>query len=172
MTRQKQDIVVGKVVAPFGVCGEVKVISLTEFPERFATGKEIKLRGADGQIRSMRIDGNRAYKDGFVLKLRGLDNRYIADELRGYEVVIDETELGELPSDRFYIFDLLGMKVVTDDGRDMGEVVEVLQGSNDVYITSTGLCIPALKNIVVKIDLEEGLMVIHPVPGLIAEESI
>lgn len=170
MTRQKQDIVIGKVVAPLGIRGEVKVLVLTEFPERFASGKEIKLRFAAGQLQDVRIDSSRPYKDGVVVKLRGVNDRFAADELRGIEVVIDESELAELPSDRFYIFDLLGLKVITDDGREMGEVVEVLQGPTDVYITSTDLCIPALKDIVVKIDLEKGLMVIHPVPGLIAEE--
>lgn len=170
MTRQKQDIVIGKVVAPFGVRGEVKVIVLTEFPERFSAGKDIKLHLAGGQLRNVRIDKSKTYKDGVVLKLSGVDDRNAAEELRGSEIIIDESELAELPSDRFYIFDVLGLKVVTDDGREMGEVVEILQGANDVYITSTGLCIPALKDIVVKVDLKEGLMVIHPVPGLIAEE--
>lgn len=171
MDQIEQDIVIGKIVAPFGVRGEVKAIVLTEFPERLNTGNEVRAKLAGDERRGLRIDASRPHRTGVVLKLRGVNDKDAAEELRGAELVIDRSEVAELPEGRFYIFDLIGIKVVTDDGRELGVVTEVLQGgSNDVYVTSTGLCIPALKDVVTKIDVAGGMMEIHPVPGLLADE--
>ena len=172
MPRTRQDIVIGKVIAPFGIRGEVKVILLTDFPERFNAGGRLRAKPVKGEARTLRIDASRSHKSGLVVKFRDVDSLDGAEELRSAELVIDESELGELSDDSFYIFDLLGLKVTTEDGRDQGEVVEILQGgANDVYVTSTGLCIPALKDVVARIDLDRGTMVIRAVPGLIAEEK-
>jgi len=168
MPRSERDIVIGKIIAPLGTRGEVKAIVLTDFPERFAAGVELSLRLPQGEVRRVKLESARVHREGLALKIEGVEVRNDAEALRSAEFTIDESELAELPDDRFYVFDLIGIKVVADDGRELGEVTEVLQGGgNDVYITSTGLCIPALKNVVTKIDLGEGRMVIHPVPGLL-----
>ncbi|MCL5103987.1 MAG: ribosome maturation factor RimM [Armatimonadetes bacterium] len=171
MAQREQEIVIGRVVAPFGLRGEVKVIVLTDFPERFGAGNEITIRIDDDKRRKVRIDASRPNKGGLTIKLKGIETRNDAEELRDSEVVIDQSELAELPSDRFYVFDIIGLKVVTDDGRELGEVADVLQGgANDVYVTSTGLYIPAIKDVVTKIDIKAGLMVIRPMPGLLPDE--
>jgi len=172
MPRSERDIVIGKIVAPLGTRGEVKTVVLTDFPERFEAGAELSLRMPEGEVRHVKIESARMHKDGLALKLKEVDTRDDAEALRNAEFTIDESELAELPKDRFYVFDLIGLSVVTDDGRELGEVTEVLQGgANDVYITSTGLCIPALKTVVANIDVGEGRMVIHPVPGLLPEDQ-
>lgn len=168
MPRSERDIVIGKIVGPLGTRGEVKTVVLTDFPERFAAGAELSLRLPEGAIRLVKVEAVRQHRDGLALKLAEVETRDDAEAFRNAEFTIDESELAELPEDRFYVFDLIGLNVVTDDGRELGEVTEVLQGgANDVYVTSTGLCIPALKTVVVKIDAGEGRMVIHPVPGLL-----
>lgn len=168
MPRTEQDIVIGKIVAPLGTRGEVKVLVLTEFPERFGAGNELALRSPKGESKRVKVQTARLHKDGFALKLEGVEVRDDAEALRGWEFTIDESELHDLPEGGFYLFDIIGLKVVTDDGRECGEVTEVVQGgANDVYITSTGLCIPALKNVVAKVDVGAGVMTIHPVPGLL-----
>lgn len=168
MPGSEQDIVIGKIVAPLGTRGEVKTVVLTDFPDRFDAGALLKLSLPDGATRQVKIQAVRVHRDGLALKLENVDTRDDAEALRNAEFVIDESELGELPEDHFYLFDLIGLDVVTDDGRDLGKVVEVLQGgANDVYVTSTGLCIPALKSVVAKVDTGAGRMVIHPVPGLL-----
>lgn len=170
MPRNEQDIIIGRVVAPFGLRGEVKVMVITDFPERFRSGLETTLILSDGTRRDVRIDKNTPNKTGLTIKFQGVDNRNDAEDLRKAEIVIDQSQLVDLEDGQFYLFDIIGIKVVTDDGREQGEVVEVLQGgANDVYVTSTGLCIPALKHVVTKIDIKNRLMVIHPVPGLLAE---
>ena len=171
MPRIEQDITIGRVVAPFGIRGEVKVAVVTDFPERFKAGNEMTMILPDGDRRYVRIEKSTPNKGGMSIKFKGVETRTDAEGLRGVELVIDESQLCELPDDQFYLFDIVGLKVVTDDGREQGNVTEVLLGgANDVYVTSTGLCIPAIKDVVAKIDIREGLMVIHPVPGLIADD--
>lgn len=171
MPISERDIVIGKIIAPLGTRGEVKAIVLTDFPERFKAGAELSLRLPEGDVRKVKLESARVHREGFALKIEGVEVRDDAEELRSAEFTIDESELVELPSDRFYLFDLIGLHVVTDDGREFGEVTEVLQGgANDVYITNTGLCIPALKTVVAKIDVGEKRMTIHPVPGLLPED--
>ena len=168
MPRSERDIVIGKIIAPLGTRGEVKMILLTEFPERFDAGSELTLRPPKGEPRPIKVQSERLHKEGLALKLEGIDTRDDAEALRGAEFIIDVDQLHELSSGKFYVFDLIGLRVVTDDGRECGEVTEVIEsGANDVYVTSTGLCIPALKSVVAKIDIGEGVMVIRPVPGLI-----
>ena len=162
------DILIGKVVGPFGIRGEVKLVLHTDFPERVDAGREVTLKTADGKRTRMPIERSSPNKGGFTVKFPGIQTRRDAEALRDAEVVIDESELAELPEDAFYIFDLVGLRVVTDDGREQGEIVEIMQGlANDAYVTSTGLCIPALKDVIVKVDLENRVMTIHPVPGLL-----
>ena len=171
MPRSERDIVIGEIIGPIGIRGEVKALVKTDFPERFDAGHSVVLQLSDDERRPVKIERCRPHKGGIVLKLEGIDTRDDAEKMRRVSIVVDESELMELPDDEFYVFDLIGLKVVTDDGREQGEIVEILQGgANDVYVTSTGLCIPALKDVVASIDLDEGVMVIRPVPGLIAEE--
>jgi len=166
-----RDILIGKVVGPFGIRGEVKVLVLTDFPERFDVGRKIALITTTDERRVIRIKAGRPHGGGLLLKLEGVESRNDAEALRGAHIAIDRDELGELQEGSFYVFDIIGLKVVTDDGREFGEVTEVLQGgANDAYCTSTGLCIPALKDVVVKVDIPGRVMVIRPMPGLLPGE--
>lgn len=168
MPRSERDIVIGKIIAPVGTRGEMKVILLTEFPERFDAGSELTLRLPVGECKRVKVQNQRIYKEGLAMNLEGVGTRDEVEALRGAEFVIDADELHDLPSGGFYLFDIIGLRVVVEDGRECGEVTEILQGgANDVYITSTGVCIPALKTVVAKIDLGEGVMTIRPVPGLL-----
>lgn len=168
----KQDIVIGAVVAPFGVRGELKVTVSTDFPERFDKGRLVTIKSTEGKRFTTKVERNSAHKGGIILKLEGIDDRNAAEDWRGSQFVIDESEVAKLPEGSYYHYQLIGLKVVTDDGRELGEIVDILQsGANDNYETSTGLLIPAIKQIVTKIDLKEGLMVIHPMPGLLPDDQ-
>ena len=171
MSETDREILIGKVLAPFGVRGYLKLSVLTDFPERFDARNRITLALPDGERREALIEESRPHKTGVVVKLDCASTMDEAEGLRGTEIVIDRSRLNELASDAFYVFDVLGLSVKTDDGRDLGEVAEVVTaGANDVYVTSTGICIPALKSVVTRVDMDEGVMVVHPVPGLIPEE--
>jgi len=169
MSRDRQDILIGRIVGPFGIRGEVKVVATTDFLDRFDPGGEILLRLPGGR-KVFRIERSRRHKTGIILKLEGVDSRTGAEDLRNIDIVIGESDLRELGEDRFYVFDIIGLRVVTEDGREQGIVTEVLQGgANDVYVTSTGLCIPALKDVVTEVDVKRCVMTIRAVPGLLPE---
>ncbi len=166
----EQDILIGKVAGPFGIGGEVKITVLTDFPERFDEGRTVRLRPAGGAERLARIERSRVHKGGLVVKLEGANTRSDAEALREASIVIGRSELAELGQDSYYVFDIIGLKVMSEDGREWGEVTEVLQGgANDVYVTSAGVCIPALKDVVRSIDLQTREIIIKPVPGLLPE---
>jgi 16S rRNA processing protein RimM len=170
MPRDGRDIVTGRVIGPFGIRGELKVVPTTDFPERFAAGREVILSLPKGR-RTCRIERSRPHRGGIILKLEGVDTRSGAEELRDIDIIIGEADLRELEDGRFYVFDIIGLEVVTDDGREQGTVTEVLQGgANDVYVTSTGLCIPALNDVVAQVDLAGGKLVIRAVPGLLPDD--
>jgi len=169
MPRDGRDIAIGRVVGPFGIRGEIKMVPTTDFVDRFEVGSEIVL-SLPNERRTWRIERSRPHKGGIILKLDGVDTRNSAEELRDIDIIIGESDLRELEGDRFYVFDIVGLKVVTEDGREQGSVTEVLQGGgNDVYVTSTGLCIPALRDVVAQVDLKRGLLVIRAVPGLLPD---
>ena len=171
MPPRNRDIVVGRVDGPFGIRGELKLTVLTDFPGRFDPGGAIMVKPAAGRRRKKLIETCRPHKGRLLVKLRGVDSIADAEQLRNAEIVIDKAELAQLPDDAFYVFDIIGLKVITDDGREQGEVTEIItSGANDVYITSTGLCIPAVKHVVAGIDLKRGVMTIHPVPGLLPDD--
>ena len=161
------DVVIGTVVAPFGIKGEVKVRIETDYPERFENLEEIWLKTQDGKGRKVGVQSARFHSSGALIKFEGYDDRTCVEELRGAELRIDGSELRELEKDRYYIHDILGLDVYTTKGEHLGQVTEVLRGAaNDVYVTPKAM-IPALKEVVRKIDLAERKMVIEPIAGLL-----
>jgi 16S rRNA processing protein RimM len=164
---KEPEITIGTVVSPFGTRGEVKVRIETDFPDRFESLAEIWLKPKIGQGRKVRVEAVRFHGGGALVKLETCDDRTSAAELRGAELRIARTELKELEADRFYEHDILGLDVYTTDGDHLGPVTEVLQGpANDVYVTPRAL-LPALKQVVRKIDLSERTMVVEPIEGLV-----
>ncbi|MFQ3548921.1 MAG: ribosome maturation factor RimM [Armatimonadota bacterium] len=170
MVQKNYDILIGKITSSFGIKGEVKIQVLTDFPNRFDVGNEIIIKKPDGSFISKKILSSRETKGNIIVGLDGVEDRNAADDLRGYEIVISDEDLVELPEDRYYLFDLIGINVVTNDGREIGAVTEVIQaGANDVYVTSTDICIPAIKQVVLEVDIKNKKMVIFPMPGLLPE---
>jgi 16S rRNA processing protein RimM len=167
---------IGKVVAPFGVRGELKVLSLTDIPNRFAELEVIHL-GPD-HIR-YRIKGSRPYKgEMVVLKLEGIEDANTAETLRNLDLCIPLSQLTTLPADSYYQHDLLGLQVVTMDGQDVGKIVDIIvTGSNDVYVIKgkadrREILIPAIKDVIKQVDLTRKMMYIEPMKGLLDDGEI
>ena len=167
---------VGKVVAPFGIHGELKVLSLTDIPNRFAELETIHL-GPD-HIR-YQVKGVRHYKgEMVVLKLAGIEDVNTAETLRNQELVIPLSELTKLPPDSYYQHDIIGLQVVTLDGRLVGEIIDIMvTGSNDVYVIKAAtngkdVLVPAIKEVIKQVDLIGKMMYIEPIRGLLADDEI
>ena len=154
------DVVIGEIVSPFGIKGEVKVRPDTDHPERFLDLKEATLLATDDTRSVLKVDGVRLHKGMALVKFRGCNDVTAAEKLRGSFLIIPESELLELPEDAFYIHDIVGLRVSTVDGRDLGEVLEVVcSPGNDAYITSQ-VIIPALKSVVREVDLKARRMIV------------
>jgi 16S rRNA processing protein RimM len=159
-------ITVGVIGAPHGVRGEVRVKIETDFPDdRFKQGDDLTML-VDGQPRAMHVEDARSHKGMVLLKLEGVDDRDQAEKLRGREIVIRRAEVKPLPEGTWYIFELEGLEVYDRQGRHLGVLSEVLHpGGNDVYVVKKGRAetlIPALKQVILEVDLKERRMVVDP----------
>ena len=161
---------IGQVVALFGIHGELKVRLLTDIPNRFAELERVYL-GANHT--SYSIQGVRPHKgEIIVLKLSGINDANAAETLRNQELSIPLSELATLPPDFYYQHDILGLQVLTLDGQELGQIVEIIvTGSNDVYSIKKPegslILIPAIKDVIKQIDLIRRTMHIDPLPGLL-----
>ena len=161
---------IGKIVAPHSVRGDVRIIPWTDFPDRFYNLKTVYLDDADHQVS---VESVRPHKKNFLVKFQGCDNMNDALALKGKILKVRREELAPLPEGHFYIFDIIGLEVFTESGESLGDVTDVLEtGSNDVYVVEAKessalpkrrqpLLIPALKEVVKKIDLANKQMIVR-----------
>ena len=159
-------LIVGYILAPWGIRGEVKVEVVTDFPERFAPQKIVYLNTSPLEIESCR-----PHKQHLVVKLATIDSVEDAEKLRGQDLTISRSELYPLPEGQYYTFQIIGLKVVTTEGKLLGRITEIMTtGSNDVYIVEGKrgeILIPAIEYVVKSIDLAKGKMVIEAIEGLL-----
>lgn len=165
-------LVVGKIIAAFGTKGELRVMSQTDFPQRFEAGAELWVERED---RPLTVEHCRWHKGKAVLKLRAVDDRDQAEELRGRYLRVPGSDLAKLDEGEYYLFQLVGLTAVTEEGRELGRVKEVLQtGANDVYVVDTPrgeLLLPAIQDVVKDVELAAGRLVVHLLPGLMPGED-
>jgi 16S rRNA processing protein RimM len=161
-----ESLIVGRILAPWGIRGEVKVEVLTDFPQRFAPGKAVYLNTGP-----LEIERCRYHKHHLILKLVTVDSIEAAEKLRGQALTIPSSELYPLPEGQYYTFQLIGLKVVTTKGQTLGRVTDIMStGSNDVYIVEGKrgeILIPAIEDVVKSIDLQKGKMVVEAIEGLL-----
>jgi 16S rRNA processing protein RimM len=161
-----ESLIVGRILAPWGIRGEVKVEVLTDFPERFAPRKVIYLNTSPLEIESCR-----PHKQHMVVKLATIDSVEAAEKLRGQDLTIPSSELYPLPQGQYYTFQLIGLKVVTTERQTLGRIIDIMStASNDVYIVEGKqgeILIPAIEDVVKSIDLKKGKMVIEAIEGLL-----
>lgn len=164
-------LVIGVVGAPFGLQGETKVGLKTDFPERFQAGSEVFIRlPRVAAAEPKKLAAVRWHKGTPLVRFEGCLTRSDAERLRGSEVLLPSTERMKLESGRYYIQDLTGMDVWLENGRSLGKIDEVLQyAANDVYVVGT-ILIPAIKDVVLDVDIGNRRMTIRPMPGLLPEE--
>lgn len=127
------------------------------------------LRLEDG--RTLTVEGSRPHRDRVLVKFEEVADRDQADSLRGSVLLVDAAESPPIEEgDRFWIHQVIGLEVVTLDGRSLGRIREV-QGNpaNDLWVTEGGALIPAVREVVVEVDLEAGRVTVRELPGLFDE---
>lgn len=169
-------LIIGEIVAPFGLKGEMKVHLETDFPDRFRRLKQVCLRWASGQARLVEIESVRPHKGQMLLRLHGISRIEEAEELRNTLVQVRVRDAVSLPKNEFYIHDLIGCEVVTDTERVLGRLNSILRGgANDVYVIGQGkeeILLPAVKDVVRHVDLVQRRIVVTPTPGLISDAAV
>jgi 16S rRNA processing protein RimM len=161
---------VGVITAPHGVRGEVKVFPTTDDNARFKNLKTVLLDQGRG-TRELEIEGVKFFKNMVILKFKGIDDRNDVERMRQAKLLVTRENAVELGKDEYFIADLIGIQVVSDEGEELGTISDVLQtGANDVYVVSKDgakdLLIPAIHACIQNVDVAAGQMEVHLLPGL------
>jgi len=163
-------LVIGQVAKPHGVRGDVRVVLHTDLPERFKWLDEIYIGEKDPQ--PVPIEYAKFHKNWVLLKLVGYDDRDSVEPLRGRLLQVREDQAIPLEDDEYFLFQLKGLAVISEDGDLLGELAQVIEtGANNVFVIqgSRGeILIPDIAQVVRDIDFDKRQMIVHLLPGLLS----
>lgn len=162
---------VGVISSTHGVKGEVKVYPTTDDVNRFRTLKKVILDTGKEQM-DLEIQSVKFFKNMAILKFKGYDSINDIEKYKGKDLLITRDQAVKLGPDENFIVDLIGLKVVTEDGKDFGVLTDVIKtGANDVYevkmTEGKEVLLPAIKECVLNVNLTEGLIKVHIMDGLL-----
>lgn len=162
---------VGVIASTHGVRGEVKVFPTTDDVARFKTLKQVTLDTGKEQI-PLEIEHVKFFKNMAILKFKGYDNINDIEKYKSKDLLIPRGQAVELAEDEYFVADLIGLDVVTDEGEPLGTLKDVLEtGANDVYIVERPdgkeLLLPAIGDCILDVALEENRMTVHMMDGLL-----
>jgi 16S rRNA processing protein RimM len=168
-------LVVGRVLRPHGIRGEVSVEILSDAPERFAAGAKLAAGDPDEPttLRELQVEASRLHQGRLLLRLVGLGDRDAVESLRGQWLSIPLEDARDLAPDEFWSHQLVGLRVVDSDGRERGVVADVLPGAaHDLLVVRRDdggdALVPAVAALVT-VELEAGRVVVRALPGLLEE---
>ena len=161
---------VGVISSTHGVRGEVKVYPTTDDENRFKKLKKVVLDTGREYI-DLEISGVKFFKNQVILKSKGIDNTNDIEKYKGKDLLVHREDAVKLEENENYVADLINLKVVTDEGQVLGCLTEVMEtGANDVYVVETEdgkeLLLPAIRDCILDVDLDEEVMTVHILPGL------
>ena len=162
---------VGIITSTHGVRAEVKVYPTTDDPRRFRRLKEVVLDTGKEKM-NLEIEGVKFFKQFVILKFKGLDNINDIEKYRQKSLYVTRKNAVRLQRDEYFIADLIGLKVQDEDGKELGTVKDVIEtGANDVYevemADGKSLLLPAIKQCILNVDVENGTMQVHVLEGLL-----
>ncbi|MCJ7717637.1 MAG: ribosome maturation factor RimM [Anaerolineales bacterium] len=162
-------VIIGKFRRPHGIRGEIVMTVLTDFPELVIPGKRVFAGEAHHPytIKNIRWHGA-----DMLVSLEELPDRTAVEIFRNIMVYMNGEDIPELPEGDFYIHQLVGMDVITDQGQNLGRIKEIIvTGANDVYLVKPvegkDILIPAIDQVVLDINQDEGIVLVHIIPGLL-----
>lgn len=171
-------LLLGQVLRPHGVRGELRLEVLTDYPERIVKGTTVYL-GLDAQNSAAAVPYEvvqaRPHQQYLIVLLKGVNDRNQAELLREHFVMIPLADAVPLEEDEFYLYQLIGLEVYTETGERLGEIIEVVEtGANDVYVVqgSRGeILLPAIDECVLDIDLDAEKVTVRLLDGLLGDET-
>jgi len=162
---------VGVISSTHGVRGEVKVYPTTDDVRRFKKLKQVLLDTGREHL-MLEIEGVKFFKQFVILKFKGIDNINDIEKYKGKSLLVDRANAVRLRKNEYFVADMIDLTVFTDDGEEFGTMKDVLEtGANDVYIIDSikhgEVLVPAIKQCILDVDIENGKMIIHLLEGLV-----
>lgn len=164
-------ITIGKISRHHNRNGEIKCLILSDYPERFLDLDRVFLESGE-DIKRLHLESVRFHKDYAIIKFEEVDSLVEAQKLKDYYVKLPSHEALELPEGHFFMHDLIGIEVYTEEDDEYIGILEdiITTGSHDIYVVHHGkeeYLIPAIHEIVKEIDVENRKMIIDPTEGLL-----
>ncbi len=173
---QPRYLLLGEVLRPHGVRGELRIRLLTDYPERIARLDAVYLgKSPDApHITRYPVEAMRMHQHYGLLKLGGVNNRDQAEPLRELFVMVAIKDAVPLEDDEFYLYQIMGLQAQTESGEILGKISDIIEtGANDVYVIDSPqygeILIPDANNTIVRIDIEAGLMIVNLPEGLLPD---
>jgi 16S rRNA processing protein RimM len=169
-------IPIGKIVRTHGIHGKFRVAYYNQDKTNFFSYKAVLVRGSDGDLEPFQIVEASVHHKFIIVRLQDIDHIDQAERLVGAEILVEETDLPKLDEDEYYWNDLIGMKVTTTIGDQLGEVLDILPtGGTDVLVIKRGqkeVLVPATEEWIETIDLPARRLVLYPIENLTGDDSI
>jgi 16S rRNA processing protein RimM len=166
-------LTIGLLRRPHGVHGEILMEVVTDFPERIKPGLTVFVGTKHSPVT---ISSVRDHNDGLLLGFEGLETPESVGRYRSQTVYIHTTDSPKLPKGQYYFHQIVGLKVVDDAGQELGRLTDILEtGANDVYVVTSSNgqehLLPAIKDVILDVNLKEKLMTVHVITGLFDQEE-
>jgi 16S rRNA processing protein RimM len=165
---------IGKIVNTHGIRGELKILPETDFPELFDPGSELVFVDAKQKQTPVKIQSSRLHKNMYIVKLEKYDNINDVERYKGSLLKIEAKYQEPLEEGEYYYHEIIGCKVITDDGQELGLISEILTpGANDVWVVALPknkqLLLPVIDDVVLDVDVQAKTVRIHLMEGLLEE---
>lgn len=162
---------VGQIVNTFGIKGQVKVVPFTDDVERFEELNEVYIEKKN-ELQLFQIEQINYHKNMVIIKFKGINTIEEAEKYRNCYLKIDRKHAKKLPKDTYFIADLLGLPVYTDEGKLLGKVDDIYNsGSSDIYVVKDEMgkqvLLPSIPEVLKEIDLENEKIIVHIIEGLL-----
>ena len=163
---------VGVITSTHGIKGEVKVFPTTDDPTRYSYLKDVILDTGKEKI-DLKVSGVKYFKQYVIVKFKGINDINDIEKYKGSTLWVTRENAVPLEENEYFIADLIGLKVVTDEGEEFGELTDVMQtGANDVYVVEAykdkqEVLLPVIDECVLDVDLEKGIVTVHIMEGLL-----
>ena len=156
---KEERIKIGKIVNTFGIKGELKVYPYVDYID------ELSKIYIDNKEYTLSKSRNK--KNVVIIKIKGLDDINLVEDFKNKEIEIDRVDLPKLKEGEYYIEDLIGLDVYTDEGKLLGKLDDIFNtGANDIYQVNN-ILLPAIPDVIKKIDIENQKIIVHIIKGLI-----
>jgi 16S rRNA processing protein RimM len=161
---------IGVISSTHGIRGEVKVFPTTDLPEQYETLESVFL-DTGKELLTLELERVRYFKNRIIVKFKGYDNINDIEPYKGKDLLITREQAVPLEENEYFIADLIGCRAVTEEGRELGVLDDVLEtGANDVFVVKKPdgkeLLLPYIEECILDIDLEEKMITVHMMEGL------